>query len=839
MTRDGFNLFVDLDLDVDTAPQVIASHLETLRSEWSSRATRGDTEAKLKLSRLAKYHAIAADPARRAEHASDATVQRQRARRQAVEELKALIAALPGPADAAKIAEFVKRFAKRLRETEVRATFDATTPATVAPTARRLLDDSLADRIRRDLGTIGKASLYEFLDEPDAHKVTARSSEGVLRAATEALGARLKNKTDPESTVRQGLVGHCLAVLCNSDRRAEYDNMLALEAIRPLTKDLHLLAESGVLMRVTVDTLAAQAVALGVDREAAVDYLEAEIAKRGLRVAGARTKLPATRVCGHDGTLIHDASAKQCTVCRRPLEVACPKCRKPVPTEHAVCAHCGFRTGDFVLVTALDDEGQQHLRNGRDDDALACYERALAVWPDWQPAVEAKARITTRIKAKLADDQARATAEAAKAHAIRERIAAEKLEREARAESERRERFERLEGALTELEALVEERRLLAAQPLLERVEPQGNRGEPGHRARLTALRQRVTTGLNTANTAIARARRAHAQADAVRETSPLAYAEQRAAAIEAYETVLAACADHELARNQLRALPPPAPDKLTVDVSGAALELTWTEVREASQYRVACTPDRRPATAGGGEGADVRRPPYTIQGIEAGRSYYCAVYADRNGVLSAQATVSGPHLWAADVEALRLTRNQNGVSLHWRPSPRCHRIEVTRRTVDADEAVQALAATRSEARDATADRARTYEYTVRAVYRDQSRGEHRSRGVTRRIEAAPRPVVVAARAGANAPGRRPDKPSARYRPGRRIWTPTSAIAATIIVGLLTWLTLAYACSSTVAVHRTGTALPPGAESAARSPAATGPGTEVEAGVDRGEKTHR
>jgi len=840
MSGDGFNLFIDLELDVDTAPSVIDSRLEELRYVWSARATRGDRDAKLRLSRMAKYREVLAAPNRLAEHAGQAADQRKAATRQAVEELNALIAAIAGPADEAKIAEFAKRFKKHLTEAQVRATFAAAkTPAAAArPRLQRpLLEASLADRIRNDLKAIGKSDLYAFLDEPGGHRVTPRSSEAVIRTAADALAARLKNKTDTVSTVRQGLVGHCLAVLCKAERRAEYDNSLALEAVRPLVNDLHLLADHGVLQRMTVDTLAARAVARGVAREAALDYLESEIEKRGLRVAGDRTAVPATRVCGHDGTLIHDPAVKHCPGCGRPLEVECPRCRKQVPTEHAVCA-CGFRTGDFPFVTALDDEGRQHLRGGRDVEAMACYERALAVWPDWPPAVEARARIAHRLEERqraaderLAKDRAQAEAEAKRAQAIRERIAAEEEERAARSAAERRARFQQLEDALAELQTLVEERRLLAAQPRLEFVTREAARGEAQHRARLATLHERVTAGLDAANAAMARARRAHSRAEA-QAGAAAERAEQRGIAIAAYEAVLAACSDHDVARTQLRGMPPPAPSRVSVTLTDARLRISWSEVPEATGYRVVHGLDHPPSAVGDGRAATVARPPFEVASLEPGRLHYCAVYAERRGVLSASAAVSGPHLWAAEVEALRLARNRAGVSLHFRVPPRGCRVEVTRRAVGSDNAPLVVAATLEGAHDPAADRALAYDYTVRAVYRDAAGNEHRSSGVTRRIDAAPRgAALTGATAAAPNTGSRSSRRGVRTG-RRRIWSPLSVLAAAVIAALLAWLALAYACSPTVAVRRTGLEPSPGPGPAARGPACEDQDTERRASAD-------
>jgi hypothetical protein len=817
-TADGFNLFIDLELEPDAAPAVIASRIEELKYVWSKDSTgiRGN-QASVKLARLSQYKALAAAPEQLEEHAKEARLQRQEERRQAVEELTHLLSMLTEQPDRARIEQFVERFKARLPADDVRK-LAAKVPEkeTKKRPSRPLLEKSLADRIAKDLQIVKKTDLYAFLDDP-AYRVTMRSSEDVLRRAADALATKLKNKTDPQSTVSQGLVSHCRNVLCDADRRASYDNTLAIAAIRPLVRDLRLIATNNVLTRSQLDQVAARAVAAGVPREAAIEYLEDEIDKQKLTIVGDRSSIPATRVCGHDGTLIHDAATKHCTSCGRALEIDCPKCHRPVPTERAQCT-CGFRVGDLPLITAWFDEGEQHVRGNRDHEAIATYERVLAVWPEWPRAVQARDLAHKRVEAarqalqaQIDTQKAAAEAEAAKADAIRAQLAAQEQAREQRVAAARHEAVQRIEARLAELAAMVKARHLCAARPCGDRADQDMSYATVEQRTRLAALRAEVETGWKEAQATFAKARAAHRAAELA--ATPRERAPHRDAAIAGYQATLASCADFEAALAQLGSLPPEPPLSVDASIGKGVLRVTWSEVRDATGYRVVLTKGRPPKTTVDGHFVKVPRSPWTSPALESGLPYYCAVFTERGSVVSEQARVSGPHFQAGEVERLEVSRDLDGVSLRWVLPPGGHHVEVTRRALGPNDAAVLVPARGDEARDTTAGRSEAHTYTVRAVYRDANGTEHRSAGLTARIDAVSADHPSAARWGATIKANLPPVQTGMVRQVRqRIWSPAALTAGTILVALFTWLAMAYGCGAMIHGRRASLERAPTAE---------------------------
>lgn len=857
---DQFNLFRALELKpTEKDPKLIRKRLDEKIGAWNRLKINAPgklrAEAKSNLSLVPELEAVLADPERLAEHARESVRLQQEARMLALEELRATIELRSDSPDEEWVAGLVRYFSGKLEESEVRkATKGAGgggdgRKSSRKPTKR--LDQTLARRIRDDLGIVGKETLYELLELPPQS-----SSETLLDKARQ-VNDHARKRTDEIHSARARLAGHCLKLFKGDESRARYDATVADQAMDDLKSLMSRAINSSAISSDQFELLVARAVSRGVARKQAEEFLLDEVDRRGWRMlgaGGAKSRVPVCGVCFK----VADVGDSKCTNCSSDLEVACPnpKCDATVATDERACAKCGFKTGDLAIMTVMLREGEKAEREGRLADAKQSFQSALSVWAEWAPGRAALGRIEKRLadaereeKQRIERKRAEAEAEKKRAEAIRAAADEEKrkgeIEREEkrksaqaereekrksaqaemellkkkqeaeerrkleesrrareRLEAEERQELEKLERALGDVATEFEARRLRTAQ---KRLDALGKRFGEGARAslqsRIEFLAARIEERGNAADRLFREGRRLQRE-----ERDDEAYAKF----VEAHETNV----EDEPTLNQLKSFPPPAPTELAVRPVGRDFELTWKAVSDPLPvtYRVTCSKNKPPSSPEVGETvADgLPQPRHRDTSRRGEGAIHYAVFSRRAGVFSKQAATSGPHMCVEKVRDLKYERGKGFVRLSWKLPKGSSRVEVWRKEGHPPEGSGdgvLVPSDMERALDEELENDATYWYLILAIY-----GEGTSAGSSAsallRVDPRARPLLIAQS--------KPDRnPAARVPSSATRWwefmTPGSYVALFLIVAFVLWLVLSYALGG----HFEGVRaqdLPPGAD---------------------------
>lgn len=621
------NFYALLDLDPSVEDwTAIQARLEEKRRTWSSEKTMGNPRAKRtadrNLSLLREMAAVLATPEGRLAQRDEARRLAEQARQARFAEVDEAVAVFRSGGETyteAQLALLARRFAGTLSgaEVEQRLRTHGLRPAP-AEGARRT--PRARERIGEEDASIVRRNLQHLgvATLYEFLELAPQSSPAALRDGAAALYQenQRRGRTDADASARNELAGLCSKLFADEAGKARYDSFLAVEAMEALRPNIDLAGSDGFITEQELDALVRQGRQRGVSPDEARAYVEEYAAKRKCRVqAGAKLPSEALRQCGACAALALPG-ARNCAKCGRPLEVECPRCGAATPTQNAACERCGAHVGDAALVQALLREGERLAGEGRVAEGLERFDRALHYWPGWGPAAEARERAGARQRVR--------------------------------------------EAALRPVEELAAARRLCEAERELERfVRAYGAGGTE-------ALARRVRDGRERAQAAYEGGRQAAARGDGE-------------AALEAYESALALCADLEPARLAAAAHPPPPPGPLAVHAVAGGFHLAWGAAPSARPlaYRVVRTADAAPAGAEDGTALPETAGLAATDAAPEGTPVHYAVYSVRGGVVSAHAAQSGPHLRMAEVRALAAVGGDGEVVLRWRRPGGCRRVEV------------------------------------------------------------------------------------------------------------------------------------------------------------------
>lgn len=626
---ENYYVLLDLEPSVDDWA-VIEAAIKDHRRSWSLAKNQGSPpkrrEAERHLLLISDMETKLRDPQQRRAIAEEAQKEVKDQKAQYLSKLDELISVIHATSITPKdLKLLVRQVGGGISESDVVARLAARgksvgsdDAAKGVPKARPKLDRTIAESIRDNLRHIKKSSLYDFLG------IGPRSSAKSLHDAGDEIYKDLRRKglTDPDSTARQELAGHCKAVFRDASEKERYDNSYAAEAMKEFEGLLEVAARDSFLDQGEIDLIVRKARSKGVSQDVALECIEEKAHERRWSIQRS-TALPSAdlKLCGFCNVIAKTSKDTLCSGCGRLLVQPCPKCGQATPTQDECCGSCGCSTGDAPVVQGLLREGKEHLARSDFLSAVACFDRALIYWENWQPAIEAKRRV---------DDARRAQ-----------------------------------NAALDAVNGMVRTGRLEEAQSLLDRLRREfGDAGTEDAKRRIESGTQRAR--------------------DTFRVAEALRVAGKSEDAVEKYSEALAYCADYQPAMRALAACPPPSPSDLQVTLGGDTAQLTWKTVRARGTvaYRVQRKASGVPNGPNDGTTVcEVNGPPCHDTELPPGTAWHYSVFALRGGVASTTAASSGPHLRVADPSDVMIEAGDKEVSLRWTRPPKCVAVEVWRET--------------------------------------------------------------------------------------------------------------------------------------------------------------
>ena len=617
MERENFYVLLELTVDPpENDPEVIKAAIKTKRSEWSklrNHPTKGP-EAQLHLDLIKDIEQVMQDDDLRQQEAQAARkiIQQQQAEQYKKLDNDIQLLSLKGKIFEKEIAGLQKKFSN-IPESEIRKRIKVPITKAQQVKARITLDATTVKTISEALKIVKQSSLYEFLS------LAPTSSLKTLLERAKSLESDIRKigKKDAIVTAKQVLAGQCLSIFKTEEQKNAYDTSLARERLTELDGDLETAGMDGEVSAQEYDLLVKKAVEWGLRKEEADEHIKDYCKKRKWAIQVPSTlavdELKQCGVCG----VFNPAGAVNCSDCRAPLEVECPKCKKRNPSTNRSCTQCGFPIGD--MPNALDLIRQAKLAMGRNelDTAIRLFKEAEIYWPDNAEVVQFLQKLQKQ-KAEI-----------------------EKFARQLIDEINQRLYYQARA-------TLVKLRQLDANHPAL---------------ARKETIEQRIALAEK-----LVRQAKSTTNEDEVIDAYTAAIAECKdcAEAVEAMEKLPPS---------------PPKDMQTGVSSCSISLNWTRSSSKGAISYRIVRKEKSQPVNSSDGDilAEETTQTVYDDPITEPGQIYYYGVYAIRAMVVSQEGAVVGPVMRLGEVENLQVKATDSRITLDWKPPKRAKAIEVWR----------------------------------------------------------------------------------------------------------------------------------------------------------------
>ena len=632
--RPNFYTILELEPSI-TNWSTIESTILDKRREWSRHKNQGTPAQRRKAERFLKYipemESLFRDPESRKQELKAHKQEQKKTKQAQFELLDDLIKNIHTTvASPELVKKLVSQAGKAITEKEVEdrlkqygITPDKSGARKTRTTSRPKLETAVAKGIRDELDTLKLKSLYDFLNLDHSPHLADRSSSKSLYDRADTIYKELSRigKTDADSTLKMSLAGHAKSVFANNSEKERYENTLASEVLFELDKYLEVAGHDNFIETKEILSLLTAGKKLGVAENIVMEYIEEYASKRKWGVQkeaeSFSTKLQA---CGYCDALASSPQDNRCKNCGEELTQPCPKCGNPTPTESAACSRCGCHTGDAPLVKVLLKDGKRLISEGDYDNAITCFNRALAYWDDWQPAIKEKQL----------------------------------------AESRKKKSFEMLD----EIRTLIKTRKLESADSKLGQYQ---NKFGPSNTA---PIYTQINEGLSKAKASFASAEK-------------FRMAGKTELAFDNYEESLSYCADFSPSLSAMASSPPPAPTNVTTKWLGNTLRLLWSEVKARGKlsYVVLRKTNGAPSNPNDGDViAETTISQVDDSSIKPGTIYYYSIFSVRSGTQSKTFATSGPHLQVADACNVEYQAGNRQVSIKWQAPDGSALVEVWRR---------------------------------------------------------------------------------------------------------------------------------------------------------------
>jgi hypothetical protein len=240
--RPNFYILLDLDPDAPWDQEAFERALSVKRSEWS-RQTNGvgqrALEARKSLELLPQIRVVMQNPMQRNAEAREARVQRDVARKKALEELEFRTA--KGYITQDDIDELTRDFPLLAREeiTQRITVYIVNKPGQQSPNPIQPLAPELQQRVETHLEALGKKDLYELLGLS-----SSASRAELVTAADRLYNEMVRRPASSETTTKKNLAGDAKSIFSSGETRQRYDASLHLKSPKSLQDALEKLARA-------------------------------------------------------------------------------------------------------------------------------------------------------------------------------------------------------------------------------------------------------------------------------------------------------------------------------------------------------------------------------------------------------------------------------------------------------------------------------------------------------------------------------------------------------------------------------------------------------------------
>ena len=493
--------------------------------------------------------------------------------------------------------------------------------------------------VERYLITVKKSSLYDVLG-CDNGSTIAQLADAVTKVY-----ANLKNKTTPEGTATDKLLGIAKIIFKTEESKTKYDNYLA---IKESVWDQLELRQSHGIKEISMDEFLSYAETIKAALKMNIDQVELHLAA-GLKefkiiVVGSEeteTKDENGDVidleicpypeCGKAYRVYHGKAQKSCPHCGKPLEIVCWNCggKMPYTSKNKTCPSCHSTIQSKALFESRMADVDKILR---------------------QPVasvIDLQSSLANLINA-VPNYKSSPNGYAAKKIGEYERVIADKIkEEETTGENYRRD--------VKKIQALINSRFYLQA-----------------HNAALNLRKNYGTYNAASTNGLISDIEKVLSQAQSHVQNAKTYVAQNNESMVISYAAkALDICADYNEARLLLQKYPPKAPKAIRQTISdGNVVRIDWdkSESQNMTTYTVVKKVGSKPTSPSDGTVLDSNLTInfYEDQNVVSATPYYYGVFAERCGVQSGVVVTSVPAIVFLDVTGVQQELVEGKISVKW-----------------------------------------------------------------------------------------------------------------------------------------------------------------------------
>lgn len=493
--------------------------------------------------------------------------------------------------------------------------------------------------VEKYLITVKKNSLYEVLGCDNKSSITQ------LADAVTTVYANLKNKTTPEGTATDKLLGIAKIIFKNEESKAKYDDYLA---IKESVWDQLELRQSHGIKEISMDEFLSYAEIIKATLKIDIDKVELHLAA-GLKefkiiVVGSEEtetkdengdiidlEICPYPECGKAYRVYHGTTQKSCPHCGKPLEIVCWNCggKMPYTSKNKTCPTCH---------STIQSKGLFESR-------MADIEKILR-----QPVasvIDLQSSLANLINA-VPNYKASPNGYAAKKIGEYERVIADKIkEEETIGENYRKD--------VKKIQVLINSRYYLQA-----------------HNAVLNLRNSYGTYNAASTNGLICDIEKVLSQAQSHLNNAKAYVAQNNEGmVISSAAKALDICADYNEARLLLQKYPPKAPKTIRQSISdGNVVRIEWDKSDSANMttYTIVKKVGSKPTSPSDGTVLDSNLTItfYEDQNIVSATPYYYGVFAERCGVQSNVVVTTVPIIVFLDVTDVQQEIVEEKISVKW-----------------------------------------------------------------------------------------------------------------------------------------------------------------------------
>ncbi|URZ17975.1 zinc ribbon domain-containing protein [Clostridium felsineum] len=528
-----------------------------------------------------------------------------------------------------------------------------------------------------DITRINKIKLnLEIVDKKSLYDflgVPKLSSLSIIKLASKRKYEEIKKASSKNAFVTASsiLQGMCDDIFKDEENRKKYDEAIKKVSSKDLSELIEVTITKGYIAYEEFDYIVKLLVERGMELEEAKEYIKNFCFKRKTSIEIPRQVSVETMERCNVCGCLNHKISRFCYKCGFPLKVTCPKCHRVISANNKVCTSCGFHVEDMTTAAALLREAENKLQCNNTEEAYFLLKKAKELWQDNNSIDSMLKKI--EIQTNIITD--------------RQNKIIEFMEQRA------------YYSAMKEIIAL-----------------------------KKINMSEFIDTYEKIASIKIAEAENFIGRIKDINNEKEIT---------EFCSEALNVCSDCAYALKYLSKYPPKPPYNLRYEILNNSVVLKWdsTEI-EKVKYRIIRKLRSEPGSIDDGKLiGETSEKEITDFSVEAGQSYYYAVFSYRSSINSKVFSYIGPIIPVAEVDNIEVENSSTEIILSWSTPVKAKAIEVWRKEgvapSDKGDGVRLDNVSLFGVEDTGLVSGKNYGYLIITKYRDDKGKEISTKGIT------------------------------------------------------------------------------------------------------------